>query len=342
MSATRQLLDRDSIERAFPPAYLERGARYAGSGHVLTANLDVARAMATGRVRGSGGRAYQCIVQVAMPANGEPELIGQCSCPVGFNCKHVAAVLLVLAEREVRSSEVPEVLPDTRLPAEVRSWLYRVERLAKDNSTAETPDQLLYLIHQEHQNGIRATMVRAVKSRRLTDGGWGKARDFNILAQTTAAFVTPEDQRILALVQTRSQIRSGNLPGTKQARLDDRTGSDVMRAIVASGRAYFEQPDGPALADAGPLPGRLVWRLGQDARLHVELETDRPGLLLLALTPPWYLDPMNGNCGPLETALDDQEAGLLAMAPPVPAEAADALEQAARERIGRLRLPLPK
>jgi hypothetical protein len=46
----------------------------------------------------------------------------------------------------------------------------------------------------------------------------------------------------------------------------------------------------------------------------VVLEANRSGLELIPVTPPWYLDPESGECGPLETGLDDPEAGLLAMA----------------------------
>jgi len=44
---------------------------------------------------------------------------GICSCPVGFNCKHVAAVLLVWSERE----STPRGQGKTGLPRPVLGWL---------------------------------------------------------------------------------------------------------------------------------------------------------------------------------------------------------------------------
>ena len=352
MSATHYLLDRETIEHCIDSVSLDRGVRYARGGNVLAAHLDTARAMATGRVRGSRGRAYQCIVQVAIRPNGEPELVGQCSCPVGYNCKHVAAVLLVLSEREAKAggaksagtnSSGPAV-SETQLPMELRGWLSRVERLANTTAAAtEARDHLLYLVDRHTSYGISSTLLSAVKVRRLVEGGWGKPQEFNILGQSTASFVTREDQRILALVQSRHQTGSaGYGNGYRQARLDEHTGADVMHAIVGSGRAYYQRPDACVLNNAGPLAAQLLWRLGEDGQLHVELEADRPGLLLLPMTPPWYLDPETGDCGPLQTGLGDQEAGLLAMAPPVPVAAADALQETFQARIKQLRLPLPE
>ncbi|MBK1716161.1 SNF2-related protein [Thiocystis violacea] len=329
------LTDPDTIHHAFPPAFLERGRRYARDGHVLTADLDAASATLVGRVRGSGGRVYQCVVQVVTPANAAPRLLARCSCPVGLNCKHAAAMLLNLAERRP-PAEKPA--PVANLPMELRGWLNRAEMLASRITAAESPYWILYLLHDEPQYGVGSTTVQAVKARRLAEGGWGKPQDFNILGSSRADFVRPDDLRIMALARAGSR----NDGSRARARLDEYTGADVLRAIVLSGRGYHVQPDGPALRYAGPLPGRLAWHLDQDARMRVALESERSGLRLLALTPPWYLDPESGDCGPVESGLDDREAALLAMAPPVPAEAAEALEQAVETRVKGLRMPMPR
>ncbi|MBK1720832.1 DEAD/DEAH box helicase [Thiocystis violacea] len=330
------LTDLETIERAIPPAYLERGQRYARNGNVLSADLDQARTMAMGRVLGSAGRVYQCIVRCFPSPDGGHGIVGQCSCPVGRNCKHVAAVLLVLTERA--SKDVKPRPIGERLPLDLQGWLNRVERLANQVEATDTPYRILYLLQQDWQHGLRVTTVRALKARRLAEGGWGKPQEFNILGQSRADFVTSEDQRIMALVQ--ASPHSTDLP--KQARLDGHTGGDALQAIARSGRGYYLQTEGPPLRFAGPLQGVLGWRLGADAQMRVVLESDRPGLVLLALTPPWYLDPQSGDCGPLETGLEDREAALLTAAPAVPAGSAEALGEAARARVARLRLPMPE
>jgi hypothetical protein len=133
--------------------------------------------------------------------------------------------------------------------------------------------------------------------------------------------------------------RGGGL--APDVRLSEDTGADILRAVALSGRGYWGDTHGPVLRYAGPLAGELSWRLGEDTRMQVVLDAERPGLELIPATPPWYLDPETGECGPLETGLGDREAGVLAMAPVIPAEVAEALEAAARARLKGLALPLP-
>ncbi len=316
----------------FPPEFLERGRRYFEDGRVLSADFNAGQNFAVGRVRGSGARVYQCVVRLGKEKDGAPFVVGQCSCPVGYNCKHVVAILLAL---EPRQGAIAEPLAK-ELPLEVRSWLARAERLAEACSREE-PYRVLYLVSREERFGLQRTLVRAVKARRLASGGWGKPQDFDVLGRSQARFITPEDRRILALVHSSHDATSTS----RGAVLDDVFGADILHLIVRTGCGYWRDTDGPALRWSGPLAGRLAWQLADDARLHVVLEVDRPRLELLPVAPPWYLDPESGDCGPLDTGLEAQAAALLAAAPRIGPDTAEALEETARARLRGLRLPMP-
>lgn len=332
-------LDISQLKQSLPATYLARGERYVRERRVLSADYDAARAVVIGRVRGSGAHVYQCIVQLGQTSEGAMKLAGQCSCPIGFNCKHVAAVLLSVSAHSASHPQTvgtPVVLSTgaPALPGDLRTWVDWVERTS--SAPTEDPHIVLYLVDTREQGGMRRTRVRAVKVRRLVAGGYGAPRDFNIFTQSRTAFVDQEDQRVMTL------IAAGHGGGDAMAAwLEDLTGADVMQALVRTGRAHAGSVDGPVLRRADALPGRLVWRLGEDVRLRVELESDRPGLLLLPMSPPWYLDPRTGECGPIKTDLGDREAGALAAAPAVAPDAVDALSAVAQVRFKGLALPLP-
>jgi superfamily II DNA or RNA helicase len=323
--------DLDQLKDSIPPTYLERGRRYLQERRVLTADQDISRGLVTGRVRGSGGRVYQCIVQLGEHADGSPMVVGHCSCPVGYNCKHVAAVLLSLGPPE---AGCPAQARASALPHQLTSWLDQVERAS--GIPADEPFRLIYILDLVEHLGVRRALVRAYKVRLLQTGGYGKPQNFNILGVSRASFISHEDQRIMALVA----VGRGGGDG-QSARLDDLTGADVMQTMASTGRGYFRSIEGPALKPAGPLKGTLVWRLDEDARLRVVLDTDRPGLLVLPMSPPWYLDPDTGDCGSIDTGLRDREAGLLAGAPAVTPESLDALETVAQGRLKGSSVPLP-
>jgi len=327
-------LDPDELRAVFEPNYLERGARYLREGRVLSADYNPAQGLASGRVRGSGARVYQCIVQLPRHDSDAPDLFGQCSCPVGQNCKHVAAVLLSLARQHER---VPPPMRTDGLPPELRNWLARVEQTAVAGPVEEDPNRLVYLFRTEVRGGINCLLLRAVKAPALATGGYGKPQEFDLFGRYPAGLVTRDDRRIRALLQAETASEAG-----AEAVLDQAAGAELLQAIAQTGRGHWYSPEGPALRLADAVRGRLVWRLGDDTRLHVVLESERADLELLPLMPPWYLDPASGDCGPLMTGLGEREAGLLAMAPAVAPESADALLDAARARLKGMDLPLPK
>jgi len=320
------------LQDAFPSSYLERGIRYWRNGRVLTADYDVAQDLVSGRVRGSGGRVYQCVARLVQDDGGELTVAARCSCPVGYNCKHVVATLLSLGDG---SAPRPRSGASLGLPSEVRNWLSHVERAAA-TVAREDPQQLLYLLRCEERSGLKRTLVHVVRIRRLVAGGYGKPQDHNISAQSRPGFAAPEDHRIMLLLEAgRGRI------GQPEAMLYEETSADVLRAVALTGRGHWQAVNGPVLKLAAPVTGELVWRLEADTRLHLRLEAERPGLALLPATPPWYLDPETGECGPLETGLGAREAGLLAMAPALTPQSVDTLDKAAPAPLRSLALPLP-
>lgn len=70
-----------------------RGRGYQRDKRVLQMAVDPDDLLVTGEVRGSGGKTYRQTIQLLQEERGTG-IDGECTCPVGHNCKHVAAVLL--------------------------------------------------------------------------------------------------------------------------------------------------------------------------------------------------------------------------------------------------------
>ncbi len=82
------------LDHTFGTKTYGRGKNYLRARHVLRVSLEETRRVLKGEVLGSGVQRYQVIISF-WPGAPEKELIeGYCSCPVGYNCKHVCAVLL--------------------------------------------------------------------------------------------------------------------------------------------------------------------------------------------------------------------------------------------------------
>jgi superfamily II DNA or RNA helicase len=328
------------LEQTLSPVYVDRGRRYLVTGHVLSVEQHQGGRLITGRVRGSAGRIYQVVVQVEHPDSPQPTIRGNCSCPIGWNCKHVAAVLLALGSKGVGRSE-PETAQqalDSRNQADlsfaISNWLRETETLA---ASEDDPYRLLYLLRMHSLAASHPRVIlQAVKVRQLQSGGFGKQIPFNLRSQSQASFIRAEDRRILALAgaqQARGQVDT--------VVFGDDLGIELLQAVLRSERAYWQEKEGSLLRLSAPIQGELNWRWSDDSKLNLSFDSERDGLLVLPLNPPWYLDPNSGDCGPIETQFGARETTALVRAPMIPLAHLESFEHQARSRLKGLELPTP-
>ena len=91
------------LTRFLSTATLTAGRSYLHQGRVLRAELSGDGSVLEGTTRGSRPKPYQQSVLLLQDRNGQFRLTGYCTCPVSYNCKHVAAVLLCHAQRQPAS-----------------------------------------------------------------------------------------------------------------------------------------------------------------------------------------------------------------------------------------------
>ena len=103
----------EDIERCCGSTNYDRGADYVRKGKVVS--VAVQDAGVEGEVAGSGREIYHQSIQLAPGAGGRQLAIrGHCSCPVSYNCKHVAAVLLVVQERLAQMAQMAQTSRERR------------------------------------------------------------------------------------------------------------------------------------------------------------------------------------------------------------------------------------
>ena len=124
----------DQIRRLLGEATFARGLVYSRKGHVMAVERQ-ADGEITAKVRGNAARPYtQAIVVNHEAKGGLRRISGECSCPVGYNCKHVAAALLALAAREKIQAapqnaplrQAPRPTVEATLSPILRTWLAEI------------------------------------------------------------------------------------------------------------------------------------------------------------------------------------------------------------------------
>jgi hypothetical protein len=333
------------ITRSFGLQSTERGKSYADSGRVSNLRYVEAESRVEAEVSGSQALPYRVDLRLLRTSTGR-HLYGLCTCPMRVNCKHAAAVALLLANaRAAPSASVRAPVPApaagaTDTPPGLSKWLERLARAAKP--APEKPDEyppnavqrLLYLLDAaEGQPRVSLALARPLKS-----GGYSEPRPWD---NARAALASPPT---FVLRADLAILRRLLLDAPFGARIEfPRVADDalaLLRMMLATGRCHWRTAELPALREAAQRKAAAAWRADDAGVQRLALETEPPASAVLPLEPPWYVDLRTSECGPVATALPAPLAAALASAPDVPPHQA----RAVRERLAQAgvpELPLP-
>jgi superfamily II DNA or RNA helicase len=183
LAAVRELGDLESagVEAAVGSLSFSRGRAYARSGRVLALEWDEADGTLTGSVVGRGG-VYNTAAFFVADRDGALELDeGECTCPVGYNCKHVAAIVIAASEGTSQGQASPDRAgrdqrPALRLATETRapSWDAPLRALI-DQPAAEavgSPLAIELTLDLEGTPSTRRPRLLARLMRAGARGGW--------------------------------------------------------------------------------------------------------------------------------------------------------------------------
>ena len=331
----------DDIRRHVSSATFERGRVYQRQGRVRITTIEDDGGTIEGEVRGSERMPYLVSVTVRRLGNGSLVFGGDCSCPMGSHCKHVAALLLQVLGRQIAG--IPKA-PATSPSAEVTAWLTRLERVATPESEDYPPDirqRLFYLldIAPDRQNAPRpiltAASVRLLNSGEFSDKVAILVASVVVGASLPAKYLRPSDHALLRNMARLHTSRDG-----KGVMLADKVGAEVLAQAVATGRCRWGSVGGPTLAVGEPRPGTISWSLAADGRQRPSVAMV-DGSTALPMVPPWYVDSGAGVCGPVDLGLSPSMATALLSAPPLAAADIALVRDRLRSSLPEANLALP-
>ncbi|MDM7990764.1 DEAD/DEAH box helicase [Arthrobacter sp. zg-Y877] len=118
MLETPPLVDVTDVIRVVGGSAFQRGQTYAKGGAVEALEWDPQGEVLRASVRGSASVPYRIMLQLGAKRQGDYRLLdNHCSCPLGFDCKHVAAVALqsntehLISRQELSAPAVRQSVP---------------------------------------------------------------------------------------------------------------------------------------------------------------------------------------------------------------------------------------
>ncbi|MCM2292262.1 DEAD/DEAH box helicase [Allorhizobium sp. BGMRC 0089] len=334
-----RLSDSDII-RSMGKSYFDRGLAYHRSGKVTSINRTGANSFKAS-VQGSERKPYTQTCSIVTDKNGRASIQGECTCPIGFNCKHVAAAVLTAKARDLLHDAPPR--PDganlkrttaasnetiTMDPA-IADWLNALEKASRTLRTDYDSDigqRLYYIFDQETirrpATTIAVPVLRFLSVRILKDGSFSTTVS-EVDPKTCTSTNPPKylldiDLAILKLVYGASPY-----PARKgSTALCTTTGAEILEKILSTGRARWQSLDGPVLKTGEARSGAIDWQPTANGRLkpHVRLQKEPKQALCLTAQPPLYIDALTGEAGAIDTGLSSKLVWELLNAPSIAIE----------------------
>ena len=114
----------------------------------------------------------------------------------------------------------------------------------------------------------------------------------------------------------------------------------ILRRLIGTGRCHWHDKDTPPLTWGQPdLPAWTGSCCRTDGAPHGSPEK---GIRPLVCAAPWYVDPVRGQAGPLDSGLPAGLAKTLLAAPPIAPQQAQAVVEALQRHLPGLPVVMPQ
>ncbi|MGZ5016955.1 MAG: DEAD/DEAH box helicase, partial [Methylobacter sp.] len=333
MNKQKKLL-RSDIRYECGDAFYERGRSYFERGTVINLTIKSEGALfvqINASVKGSDRDPYRQNIRIVWrPDYRAAEIEGDCTCPVGYNCKHVAAVCLMY-QNSGQSFSASDAKPNCL------DWL--------DSLHQQVPEQhdvrqefIAYILkpgNSKHEFTIDLLITKEKKT-----GGLNKGRKTTLnnlrYSYSYLNYVQPEDQEIARL------LTALNPSFKDEPLLIGATGYLALAKLLNTGRLFWQDVDQAQLTKGSERDLTFNWRTANNGNYQLTTEINPPALLLLT-DPPQYLDETLGLMGTLNTHdISLNQLKNILSAPPVPPEYADEFSQRLIIEHPSLQLPAPR
>ena len=368
----------------FDDKTLQRGADYARRQMVLEMSVrgveasgdeDAGELWAT--VQGSGRHVYRCTIEVRRSGNWLV-LATDCTCPVGVECKHAAAMLLTAIERAPMSDPFDDIAPaparaapapapaayqpSRTMPAwfedlgsavpiyaraELGAWDAWLAALAPPASAAHTAAEdrrfgiLLRADNQQPLPQLLALPAWMRPSKSKAGGALVDPQPPSADAQRGPQPAPPggwPEHVALALSMLLAQPRAA-FGNQRWTAIDTLGLEQALELLLAHYPAYFERGGSP-LERGETLALQPYWRDLDEGSQRLAARIDLPDALLLRGAGGWYVQPEQGRYGRAQA--QGPWFQQLSSAPPLRLENAAAISQRLRSAGHAHALPAPR
>lgn len=323
--------DYQDLLEFFSEKQLKLGADYISSGQVENVRRSQLGNIVTGRLVVANNQKYRLFIELSgkstethVASNGSKvEISSECTCKLGKNCKHAAAVLLQNLADHGHADTGFSGAED--LVGQVDDWLGELEALDRDVLPDEVPEdvahQLAYFIYITPLDGYPAFSLSLMTVNASVEGKTPDLKPYKSAPSLQSGFfprfVTSEDSHLIHICdRICNRFRFTGVVDQMPLRSDSKKTFEFIKRLVESGRSYWAS----AFNEAGfrqalrnqPIQwvrrkqlGRMDWAISDTGFQRLVPVADDSDLIVFPTIPAVYYDANVAQAGVLNVGVSE-------------------------------------
>jgi superfamily II DNA or RNA helicase len=323
------------VTRWYSSLELQKAKAYLNS----ITQLSIQPSKITAQVKGTAKLPYLVQIFFEDTMSDMPGMRPFCSCPVGYKCKHTAAVLLSALSLPRKPAVNPALLEWVEAFRKAQS-----NQTRKKSKPAPRSEHLCYLLLKNTNTG--GYFIATYKARLSPEGKpMGLLEEWNNVERALLKpplFVADEDLPILRMLWNQSEKFGGNL-------LAGKMGNEILLGVLNTGRLFcMERTTGNRVLLSSPVrlrsgearDARLDWGADESGRMVPKIIRSGNAVQVLPmLDATWYLDSQSGEIGLLKLAQTPSQIAQLLSMPPLREIDVPVISAVLREMVPELSTP---
>lgn len=316
------------IKNQFDAGAFSRGNGYFNQGRVGEINCNIeSKKSITLSSQVSGSYRYNQNIFVETVSWGI-DVDGECSCPVGYNCKHVVAVLLEYLDnlpREKSNTQTATQFKSKKTPKSYASetriddWLFQISKDSQQSSAHSLQDErkwIAYILQPTKTQGEIEVVLNSTGFK--MKGGYLKPKMLSLNGQMQdmrygyqTGIRNPIDLEIIRLLDSSQNTNQGynyqhyNYNPTIQGEL----GWQALVKMIDSKRCFWRSMEKGPLSLGGEVALDLNWQCSNsnDGKIHHLKYQNEDNAFLIFSQPLCQINPLTNKVEPIQSRLSPNQ-----------------------------------
>ena len=239
----------EDISDNFDRATLSRGQTYYNKGAVIHCGVE-SNTNATLYIDATvmGGKKYSQDMIMSKNSFGEIIIDGECSCPVGYHCKHMVAVSYYLLNTDLFESsykpKIPYIEPKKRTTSAEDKWLEEFVSLKQKEEVIFPVKREYFLIYRLFLDIRVHNHINFYKAKMLKTGGISKGQKLSsdkYLYSYTYNYdcISEKDKELASLLNNISKGYSNDIA------FEGEYGSVLFKKLIETNHCYYKEASTP-------------------------------------------------------------------------------------------------